>query len=178
MSDPEVDESDLSVAELRARRQADAARRREAARTNWGDDVPGQWFVWLSVALTAVFVVLALVASVVDSSAIRALYGVTSLGLTAVGFVVCCVAMVGGMRRSARSEMTMAGWWFLTDSAPGRVRVWLFAVRSAQVVAAVGAASVHPSSDTAFVVLVPLLGIGCCGWWGAFYGRFPDRPTR
>jgi hypothetical protein len=77
--------------------------------------------------------------------------------------------------RSRESEITLGGVFGLAGSAPGAVRVRLFAAFGAQVVVAVATAAARPYSSLSFEILAVMWGLGMIGLWGAKYGAFPPR---
>jgi len=66
--------------------------------------------------------------------------------------------------------------FFLTGgTAPRPVRVRLLGAFAVQVVVALVTSSIRVYTEVAFGILVPMLGLGLAGLWGARHGRF--RPT-
>lgn len=168
-----------SVADARAEAQAAAAARRAHERAaideQFADGVPGIGLVRGAIAATVVFAVVTAVAAVADTRATRVAAAVVDLSLFAAGCVVFVVALVRGAQRTRRSDMTMAGWWFLGGSAPAPVRRMLLGTVAAQTVVGIAGAAVRPFTSLAFGVLVPTLGIAVCGLWAALHGWFPER---
>ena len=72
-------------------------------------------------------------------------------------------------------ELSVAGVFFLSGSAPAPVRRALLGDLTVQVVVALATATARPYTPLAFGVLVPVFGLGMCGLWGATAGRFPPR---
>ena len=77
--------------------------------------------------------------------------------------------------RSRTEELSVAGLYFLTGSAPKDVQRRLLGALVVQSVIVVAAAAVRPFTAVAFGVLAPMLGLGLVGLWGARYGTFPER---
>lgn len=168
-----------SVAEARAEAQAAAAarrsREREAIDAHFADGVAGVGMVRANIAATVVFAAVTAVAAIADTREARVAAAVVDLVLFAVGCAVFVAALVRGAQRTRRSDMTMAGWWFLSGSAPPSVRRMLLGALVAQVVVGIAGASARPFTSLAFGVLVPTLGVAVCGLWSALHGWFPER---
>jgi hypothetical protein len=77
--------------------------------------------------------------------------------------------------RSRSEELSVAGLYFLTGSAPKAVQRRLLGALVVQSVIVVAAAFAQPFTAVAFGVLAPMLGLGLIGLWGARYGTFPER---
>ncbi len=96
-----------------------------------------------------------------------------------VAFVAGCAAFLWSfaiaLGRSRTEELSVAGLYFLTGSAPKDVQRRLLGALVAQSVIVVAAAAVRPFTAVAFGVLAPMLGLGLVGLWGARYGTFPER---
>lgn len=96
-----------------------------------------------------------------------------------VAFVAGCAAFLWGfavaLGRSRTEELSVAGLYFLTGSAPKAVQRHLLGALVVQSVVAVAAAAAQPYTAVAFGVLAPMLGLGLVGLWGARYGTFPGR---
>ena len=110
------------------------------------------------------------------ASVFRWPFVVVSLALFAAGDVAFVAAFFVSVGRSRTEAVTTAGVYFLTGSAPRGVRgrFWLHVL--VQTAVAVVAASVEPFTTVAFGILVPTLGLGLMGMWGARHGTFPPRP--
>ena len=126
---------------------------------------------WLG---TAVFCVAELAAVASETFLIPA--AVVSIAL----FVAGCAAYIWGyataVGRSRRDAIDLAGLFFLTGTAPKRVRLQLLGAAALQVVVAITAASIRPG--TAAGILAPVFGGGLCAVWAARYGRFPSRTRK
>ncbi|MEZ5320572.1 MAG: hypothetical protein R2698_00495 [Microthrixaceae bacterium] len=135
----------------------------------------GEAFVRVNGVATAVFAVATLLGAVVDHRWSRLGAAVVDLVLFAGGLVAFGVALLVGARRSRTADMTMAGWWFLDGSAPARVRRIMLGCIAAQTAIGLAGAAARPFTAMAFGVLVPTLGLGLTGCWGARFGMFGSR---
>jgi hypothetical protein len=142
---------------------------------------PGARIRWLSWAGTALYVVLATVATVWPGTLPAALMAV-SVGLFLAGFVAFAAAYVIALGRSRSEAIGMGGLYFLSGTAPRTVQrslVGSFAVETvtAVVTASIGLAVIPADADNvlAFGILTPLYGLGLAGLWGARHGTFPPR---
>jgi len=166
----------LTIAEERAaaqRRQRELRAERRAE-LDVDDELLGSGRVLRTslLVVTAAHTVLTL-GAIIWLDALQTAAAVASLVLFGLGLLLFPVALWRGARRSRDAELTMAGWFLLSGSAPRRVRLEL--VGSTAVLTAVPllAAAIHPFTRLAFGILVPTLGLAVCGMWGARYGRFP-----
>jgi hypothetical protein len=137
---------------------------------------PGAGTIRLAWGLTALFVVVALGAAV-DPDRLAPAAVVVDLALFAVGCGAFVVSFVRAAARSREELVSLAGVYGLAG-APAPVRRALFGALGVQVVVALATAAVRPFTALAFGILVPTLGIGLAGVWGARHGRFPPRPPR
>lgn len=139
-----------------------------------GSDAPaGVRLLQLAVAGTAVFAVTAGVAVLVDD--FRTAAAVVDGVLFFAGIGAFFAAYVRAIARSRTHELGVGGIFFLSGSAPRRVRSVLLGALAAQVVVALVTASVRPFTPLAFGMLVPMFGVGVAGVWGAFHGTYPAR---
>jgi hypothetical protein len=139
-----------------------------------GDARPGDDVVRLSWALTAVFVVCAIAATIAPGALgrpVAVLDGVLFAG----GVVAFAGAYVRAVSRSRFEKITVTGVFLLSGSAPAEVRRSLLGALAVQSLVAVTTASIRLYSPVAFGVLVPVLGLGLAGWWGSRHGTFPPR---
>ena len=126
---------------------------------------------WVGTALFAV--------SAVAAAAVPSVFEALSVAVALVLFALGCGAFLwayGIAISRSRFEVVSIGGVFLLTGAPVPVRLNLLGSLGAQVVVALVTASVRPFTGLAFGVLVPMLGLGPAGLWGARYGSFPDRP--
>jgi len=126
---------------------------------------------------TVLFLVTSLVAVVAGGVAAAVMAGF-DLVLFALGALAFVRTLLVAAERSRTEQLSVAGIWFLSGSAPKDVRAWLLGALGAQVVIALVAASLRPYSAVAFGILVPMFGLGMCGLWAARSGTFPPRPSR
>jgi hypothetical protein len=95
----------------------------------------------------------------------------TGLTLFLASLPVWCYALGKAIARSARGdEITVSSLFFLSESAPPRVRRHLLGATAVSVGIAAIMATANP-----FAVLVPMLPLGLAGLWGARHGTFPPR---
>ncbi|MDH3705912.1 MAG: hypothetical protein OES57_07575 [Acidimicrobiia bacterium] len=140
-----------------------------------GVDVEGWGWIRASWWFTGLFVVTTLLAVAVEG--FRVVAAIVDLVLFAMGVVVFLGAFFTAVSRSRTELIGVGGLYFLAGCAPRRVRLHLLGAFAVQVVVALVAASLAPFTAVAFGILVPVLGLGMAGWWGARYGQFPPRPT-
>jgi hypothetical protein len=135
---------------------------------------PGRRIIVAAWATDAVFLVGSLPA-ILDLDGGSGVAAAVSLALFALSLVVWIWAFAVAVARSGQGDDIAVGSLFLVEgqpagapSRPARRTLYLaFAVGLA--ITAVAA----PSNP--FAVLVPMLGLGYVGLWGARYGRFPRR---
>ncbi|MCU1378472.1 MAG: hypothetical protein JWN29_1455 [Acidimicrobiales bacterium] len=128
----------------------------------------------VSLAGTAVFVVVAVAAAVAPDS-LAAVAVVLDLVLFTAGCVAFVVTLLAAAARSRTDEISLAGIWWLTGTAPAPVRRALLGAFGVQVVVALATAIARPFTGLAFGILVPVFGLGLAGLWGARRGSFPSR---
>lgn len=96
--------------------------------------------------------------------------------LFSIGCVLFFVAYARAIARSRSEAIGIGGLYFLAgDSATPEVRRVLVGCLVVQVVVALAAAFARPYSVLAAGVLVPVFGLGLCGYWASRYGMFPSR---
>jgi K+-transporting ATPase A subunit len=144
----------------------------------------GRVVVRANVVLTAVFMVTSLVAAV----SFRQPWKTVSVAVDIVCFAIGIFAFLWGywnaVQRSREEDIGVAALYFLMDGiAPRSVSVRMNALLGTQLVWAIatalsrGSTDGKPGSTLAFGVLVPMLGLGLNGLWGAFHGTFAPRGT-
>lgn len=132
--------------------------------------------VLASWAGTALFAVAAVAAAVVpDRLAVPV--AVLDVVLFAAGIVAFCWAFLRAAGRSRTEELSVAGIWLLSGSAPAPVRRALLGAFGVEVVVAVATAAARPFTPLAYGILVPVYGLGLAGVWGASRGSFPARSS-
>jgi hypothetical protein len=138
--------------------------------------------VKLNAALTAVFVVITVLAVVVFNSPLRRLVAIVDLVLFAIGVATFIWGYFSAVQRSRSDEISVAGLFLLIDGVASKsvMRVMNSAL-AIQVTVGLGGAIIRRSTDgvagstLAFGVLVPLLGLGLNGLWASKYGSFGKR---
>lgn len=143
---------------------------------------PGHAIVVANIVATALFCVSATLAAVVFSVPMRAQGVAVSLTLFAVGVATFLWGYWSAVQRSRRDVIGVAALFFLLGSvAPPRVRRKMSGCLAAQVVVSLVTALSRPETDgrpgssLAFGILVPMLGLGLNGLWGAEHGSFEPR---
>lgn len=144
--------------------------------TSW-QEAPGAGIVRASLVVTAAFTVVASLAAAFPGVLARPVAVVDGV-LFVAGCVVFVMAFAHAVGRSRTEVLSVAGIWFLAGSAPAAVRRPLLGAVAVQTVVAVVTASIRLYTPVAFGILVPLLGLGLAGLWGARHGRFPERSPR
>jgi hypothetical protein len=134
----------------------------------------GQGIVTLDLAVTAVFVVVSVLATFVRG--LRGVAVVVDLLLFLIGTVLMLVALVRAAGRSRTHEIAVSTLFFLAGSAPRRPKLRLLGGTAVQVVVGAATAGARPYTSLAFGVLAPLWGLGMTGVWAARHGSFP--PSR
>jgi hypothetical protein len=174
-SRPKVDT--VAQAREQAEAKAKAAQATVDARLakDFAGETPGIALIRADIATTVVFGVAALASVLSNSRPARVGFAWLSVALFAVGVVLFGIAFFRGAQRSRTNDISMAGLWFLSGSAPQKVRLLLNSLTVAQTAIALTAASVRPFTSIAFGVLVPMFGLGAAGAWGALHGSFEER---
>ena len=128
-----------------------------------------------SMVTTAVFVVAATLATAFPDQ-LGVPVAVLDVGLFAVGTVVFVLALLKGLDRSRTEQVEIGALFFLTGStAPRDVKVRLLGCLVLQVLVALISSSIRVYTEVAFGILVPMLGLGLAGRWGARHGVFPKK---
>jgi hypothetical protein len=145
----------------------------------------GAAIIRANVGLTAVFVLTAVIATVVFDDPWKNIAVGVAIGCFAVGVVVFLWGYWTAVQRSRHDNIAVASLYFLIDNcAPKNVMRIMNSLLAVQVVVGVVTASIRSSTDgepgstLAFGILVPMLGLGLNGVWGAFYGSFGPRVDR
>lgn len=172
--------SKVSAADARAAAEAqrDALRgeRQAALEGHFGDDIPGKGLIAGAVWVTVAFVIVTTLAVIVGDYMywVSAIFDIVVFAL---GSVLFMLAIYSGSQRSRLFDMTMAGWFFLSGSAPKAVKSPLLGSLVVQVVVSLVAASMRPFTALAFGILVPIYGVAITAVWSAKHGYFPPRKT-
>lgn len=143
----------------------------------WMPDAEGKGIVRWSLWSTALFTVVATL-GVVLFDTFRILALVVALVLFGIGTVTFLWAYLISLGRSREELVHVPGVFFLSGTAPKAVRRALLGCLAVQVVVSVATASVRPFTSAAFGILVPMLGMGLAGLWGARHGTFDPRPPK
>lgn len=138
---------------------------------NVGEGGPIERATW---AATAIFAVTAMVA-VFSEGAPRTIAATVALVFFGIGCATFLVAFAVGVGRSRTEQVGLGGLFFLVGTAPANVRRSLRAAVVAQSAIALVTASMRVYTSLAFGVLVPVLGLGLMGLWGARNGTFFSR---
>lgn len=139
-----------------------------------GNPVVGGGLIDASVGATLLFIATS-VASVLAPDFFSPIAVVVALVLFAIGCVVFLLAFAQSLERSREEDLSVAGIYLLSDSAPRIVRVLLLVPPVVQTVVAVSAAAMRPFTAQAFGILVPMFGLGIAGLWAARHGSFGTR---
>ena len=144
--------------------------------------MPGSFLVKCNLVLTSIFVVMSIVAAVTFTSPWKTIGVVVSLGCFSVGTVAFLWGYWTAVQRSRTDNISVAALYFLVDKcAPQSVARLMNGALGIQVVVAVATAISRTTTDgragstLAFGVLVPMMGLGLNGLWGATYGAFAPR---
>lgn len=131
----------------------------------------GAGLVNFAFAGTGAFIVAA-VAGALAPDTFGTFTAVVSGVLFALGVVCFLWGYANGVVRSRDEQVTLAGLFFLSHTAPRVVRFRLRGALAVQVVVATVAAVLRAYTAVAFVVLAPLFGLGVMAMWGARHGTF------
>ena len=123
-------------------------------------------------------IVVAGAAGALAPDALGAMTAVVSGALFVVGVVCFLWGYATGVVRSRDEQVTLAGLFFLSGTAPKVVRFRLRLALAVQVVVAIVVAAVRPYTAVAFVVLAPMFGLGLLAVWGARHGTFAAKDER
>jgi hypothetical protein len=145
---------------------------------------PGDVIVLADVVGTFAFVVTALTAAIVFSTASQWVGAITAMSLFAIGVFSFLWSFYNAVQRSREEEISVTQVYLLLGTpTPSRVRRIMLSMLVIQTVVGVGTAVARsesadgsPGTSLAVGVLVPMFGIGLNGLWCAFHGVFPPRP--
>lgn len=142
----------------------------------------GRSIVRLNGALTGVFVATAIAATVYFDQPWKTVAVIACLVCFSVGVVAFLWGYWSAVQRSRTDDISVAALYFLIDGcAPVPVARRMNLLLAIQVVCGVVTALVRsqtdgePGSTLAFGILVPMLGLGLNGLWGARHGTFRAR---
>ncbi len=146
------------------------------------DTMKGRAIIQINALLTLVFIVTSLAAVVVFDQPWKAIAVTVCLVCFSVGVVAFLWGYWTAVQRSREDEISVAALYFLVDgAAPSRVSRMLNGVLLVQVVVAIATAIARSTTDgkagstLAFGILVPMMGLGMNGLWGATHGKFSPR---
>lgn len=145
-------------------------------------DMAGTRIVRANEVLTVAFAVTAVLAVVFFRQPWKMIAVVVSLLCFSVGIVAFLWGYWAAVQRSRHDNIAVASLYFLADKcAPRALSVRMNSLLAAQVVIGLVTALLRSSTDgkagstLAFGILVPVLGLGLNGLWGAQNGEFPPR---
>lgn len=176
MTDDRRDEPDETIGRTDA---ADAADDGHRPATEDGGDGPRAGGAIVNASFAAIGIeTLVGVLGVIDADAWGGVVTAVSCALFGVGVLAFLYGYAVGVVRSAEERVTLAGLFFLTGTAPKLVRFRLRVALAAQIVVAVAVGTVRAYTSVAFIVLVPMVGLGLMAAWGARHGTFfaKDEP--
>jgi hypothetical protein len=147
------------------------------------DERPGGRIVVADQVGTAAFIVTAVLAAVLFTTALQWIGAITALGLFAVGVFCFLWSYVQALQRTRTDEISVASLYFLTGPAtPAAVKRRMLGLLAVQVVTAMvttfgrlDGPDGEPGSSLAVGFLVPMFGFGLNGLWAALHGTFPPR---
>lgn len=146
------------------------------------DDMEGRSIVRLNGASTVVFVVTAIAATVFFDQPWKTVAVIACLACFSVGVVAFLWGYWSAVQRSRTDDISVAALYFLIDGcAPASVASRMNVLLAVQVVCGIVTALLRsqtdgePGSTLAFGILVPMLGLGLNGLWGARHGSFRAR---
>lgn len=149
----------------------------------------GRLIVLTNIVLTAAFIVTSALAAIIFEQPWRSIAVATSLVCFTVGVLAFLWGYWTAVQRSREDEIGVAVLYFLMDGvSPVPVSRLMNTLLGVQCAVALGTALSRPSTDgkpgstLAFGILVPMLGLGLSGLWGAVHGTFRpriiDNPSR
>jgi hypothetical protein len=124
---------------------------------------------------TAVFTAVAVLAAASNADPLVVAAVIVDVLLFVAGCGAFVLTLVRAADRSRSDELSVAGIWWLTGSAPPDVRRRMLGAFGVEVVVALVTASVRPFTGLAFGILVPTFGLGLIGLWAVRLGVFPPR---
>ena len=146
------------------------------------DGVNGSALIRLNEGLTALFAITSVTSAIVFTQPWRIIAVVVSISCFVIGVVTFLWGYWTAVQRSRKDNIAVASLYFLADkSAPKSVAERMNSMLAAQVVIGIATALMRTSTDgktgstLAFGILVPVLGLGLNGLWGAMHGQFPPR---
>jgi hypothetical protein len=149
-------------------------------------DVRGRAIVVADAVGTGLFVVTAVLAAALFTTALQWVGAITALTLFAVGVFCFLWAYVQAVQRSRTDDISVLSLYLLAGPAtPAAVKRPMLALLAVQVVTATATTFARlegpdgdPGSSLAVGFLVPMLGFGLNGLWASLHGDFPPRRRR
>lgn len=148
------------------------------------DSMKGAAIIRANELLTFAFVVTASLSVAFFEQPWKVIAATVALACFSLGVVVFLWGYWVAVQRSRTDNIAVASLYFLTDkSAPRSVSARMNVLLVVQVVAGIVTALMRSSTDgkpgstLAFGILVPVLGLGLNGLWGALHGEFSPRNT-
>jgi hypothetical protein len=143
----------------------------------------GDVIVLADVIGTGAFVITAVTAAVVFSTASQWVGAITAMALFAVGVFAFLWSFFNAVQRSRDEEISVTQVYLLLGApTPPRVRRVMLSMLVIQIVVGLATAMARskapdgsPGTSLAVGVLVPMFGIGLNGLWCAYHGVFPPR---
>lgn len=146
------------------------------------DGVNGSIIVRMNALLTALFVATALVATITFEQPWKSIAVAVCLLNFSIGVVAFLWGYWNAVQRSREDNIAVAALYFLIDGcAPKAVAMRMNVLLGVQTTVGLATALARTSTDgergstLAFGILVPMLGLGLNGLWGAFHGHFSPR---
>ena len=146
------------------------------------ENMKGTAVIRVNAVLTVVFVLTAVMSAVIFEQPWKAIAVAVSLGTFSVGIVAFLWGYWSAVQRSREANISVAALYFLIDGcAPKSTARQMNGLLAVQVIVGLVTAlarpktGAEPGSTLAFGILVPMLGLGMNGLWGALYGSFSPR---
>jgi hypothetical protein len=122
---------------------------------------------------SAVLLTCALLAVLIEK--IEILYVGISLGLFAVGIVLCIRAFARSLVRSRYQVITTSDLFLLSTVAPRSIRLWHWGSFISQVITGIVFAVLQESTNFAFGILASVFALGNVSMWAMTHCSFPER---
>lgn len=106
---------------------------------------------------------------------IEILYVSVSLGLFAVGVVLCIWAFARSLVRSRYQVITTSDLFLLSTVAPRSIRLWHWSAFIAHAVTGIVFAVLRTSTNFAFGILASVFALGNVSMWAMTHCSFPER---
>jgi hypothetical protein len=147
---------------------------------------PGARIIAADLAGTAVFVVTAVLAAVLFTTALQWVGAITALALFAAGVFCFLWSYIQAVQRSRTDEISVTSLYLLAGPpTPTDVKRPMLGLLAVQIVTAAATTFARlegpdgePGSSLAVGFLVPMFGFGLNGLWAAYHSSFPPRRRR